>query len=150
MASPKLYDYNSSFTLLRTNPALSGNVKITVDSKGGVWLNSFDADPLLSSDRYKKYNVSGSKSYAEDLFSFFGTDVSPSVIFKVNKATNGDKNSGNNFDEQYDFFYASGAQTLIDKNYDEDFSYFAPLWLRSEIPDFFVIFKVPGPLSYKY
>ena len=150
MASPKLYDYNSSFTLLRTNPALSGNVKITVDSKGGVWLNSFDADPLLSSDRYKKYNVSGDKSYAEDLFSFFGTDVSPSVIFKVNKTTEGDKKSGNNFDEQYDFFYTSGAQTLVDKNYDEDFSYFAPLWLRSEIPDFFVIFKVPGPLSYKY
>jgi hypothetical protein len=150
MAAPKLYDYNSSFALARTNPALSGNVKITVDSSGGVWLNSFDADPLLSSDRYKKYNVSGTKSYAEDLFSFFGTDVSPSVIFKVNKSTKGDRISGSNFDEQYDFFYASGAQTLIDKNYPEDFSYFAPLWLRDEIPDFFVIFKVPDPLSYKY
>jgi hypothetical protein len=151
MPAQKLYDYNTSFSLMRTNPALSGNVKITVDSSGGVWLNSFDADTLLTSDIFKKYNVTGDKSYAEDLFTFFNPSViSSSVVFKVGRFTNGDIEASNNYAGQYDFFYTSGAQTLIDKNYEEEFSYLAPLWLRSELPDFFVIFKVPGPISYKY
>jgi hypothetical protein len=54
------------------------------------------------------------------------------------------------FSSQYDFFYGSGASTLVDRNYNENFRYFQPLWLRDEIPDFFVIFKIPGPLSYPY
>jgi hypothetical protein len=151
MASPKLYDYNTSFSLARTNPAISGNFKITVDSSGGVWFNSFDTNPVLNDSRYKKYRVTGKKTYAEDVYNFFGQGlVSPSVIFDVYKSTDGDKEVSEDYPGQYDFFYGSGAQTLIDKNYTEDFSYFAPLWIRSEIPDFFVVFKVPGPLSYKY
>ena len=151
MASTKLYDYNTSFSLLRTNPALSGNFKITVDSENKVWFNSFDADPILSGSAYKKFNISGKNSFAQDVFSFFGKgSLSPEVIFKVYQTTDGNKKTAENFFGQYDFFYASGAQTLVDKNYPEDFSYFAPLWIRSEIPDYFVIFKVPEPLSYKY
>jgi hypothetical protein len=71
MAFQKLYDYNTSFSLMRTNPVLSGNVKITVDSDGGVWLNSINADTALSTDTFKKYNVTGEKTYAQDLFQFF-------------------------------------------------------------------------------
>ena len=55
MASPKLFDFNSSFGLLRANPKLTGNVKVSVDSSGGVWLNSFNANPTLSSDRFKNF-----------------------------------------------------------------------------------------------
>lgn len=151
MPSPKLYDYNSSFSLLRTNPALTGNVKITVDSAGSVWLNTFDSDEILSGQKYKKYQVTGKKSYAEDLFILFGQgEVAPSVIFKVAQTTQGATQSLSDYGQQYDFFYSSGAQTLVDRNYTEDFSYFAPIWVKSEIPDFFVIFKVPGPIPYKY
>ena len=151
MAFQKLYDYNTSFSLMRTNPVLSGNVKITVDSDGGVWLNSINADTALSTDTFKKYNVTGEKTYAQDLFQFFNPSlISRSIVFKVGQLTNGENQSTNNYAGQYDFLYSAGAQTLIDKNYPEDFSYFAPLWVKSEIPDFFVIFKVPGPLSYTY
>lgn len=151
MPAQKLYDYNSSFSLMRTNPALSGNVKITVDSSGGVWLNSIDADVALSSEVFKKFNVTGDRSYAEDLFTLFNPSlISSSIVFKVGKLTNGDIQTATDYAGQYDFLYSSGAQTLISKDYEEDFSYFAPLWIKSEIPDFFVIFKVPGPLSYKY
>ncbi len=41
-------------------------------------------------------------------------------------------------------------QLFIDPNYPESFSYLSPLWIKDELPDFFVIFKVPGPLSYSY
>lgn len=151
MAGAKLYDYNSSFTLMRTNPSLSGNVKIVVNSSGDVFLDSFNANATLSSDTFKAFKVAGDKSYAEDLYSFFQSgQVDPSIVFEVCKTTKGDIQATKKVDEQYDHFYWSGAETLIDRNYDEDFYYFAPLWIKSEIPDHFVIFKVPEPLSYKY
>ena len=86
MEQPKLYDYNSSFLVLRTNPALSGNFKITIDSKGSVSLNTFDADTLLSDQKFKNFSVSGKKSLAEDLYSFFENgQTDPSLVFKVAK-----------------------------------------------------------------
>jgi hypothetical protein len=151
MASAKLFDYNSSFGILRTNPKITGNVKITVDSDGGVWLNSMDANPTLSDQKFKKFRVTGQNSYSKDLYRFFqdGT-LSNEVIFQVGKFTDGENKPVESFASQYDFFYGSGASTLIDRNYTENFRYFQPLWLRKELPEFFVIFKVPGPISYPY
>ena len=151
MASPKLFDYNSSFGVLRTNPKITGNVKITLDSEGGVWLNSLDANPTLSDQKFKKYRVTGQNSYSKDLYRFFlnGT-VQNDIVFQVGKFTDGETKPVENFASQYDFFYGCGASTLIDRNYPENFRYFQPLWLRSELPEFFVIFKVPGPISYPY
>jgi hypothetical protein len=151
MASPKLFDYNSSFGILRTNPKITGNVKITVDSDGGVWLNSMDANPTLSDQKFKKFRVTGQNSYSKDLYRFFqnGT-ISNEIIFEVGKFTDGENKPVETFSSQYDFFYGSGASTLIDRNYTENFRYFQPLWLRKELPEFFVIFKVPGPISYPY
>jgi hypothetical protein len=151
MAAPKLFDYNSSFGLLRANPKITGNIKVTVDSQQDVWLNSMNANPTLSDQRFKKYQVSGQNTYAKDLYKFFqnGT-TNKDVIFEVGKFTDGENKPVENFSSQYDFFYGSGASTLIDRNYTENFRYLQPLWLRSELPEFFVIFKVPGPLSYSY
>ena len=122
MASPKLFDFNSSFGLLRANPKLTGNVKVSVDSSGGVWLNSFNANPTLSSDRFKKFQVTGEDSYATDIYNFFekGT-IGNDLIFQVGQFTDGSKKAVEDFESQYDFFYGSGAQTLIDKNYQENF-----------------------------
>jgi hypothetical protein len=151
MSQSKLFDYNSSFSLIRTNPKLSGNFKITVDSDDGIWFNSMDVNPILSQDNYKKFNISGENSYASDINKFFNDgQLSSDIIFQVGEFTNGKNQAAQQFSEQYDFFYASGAQALVDKNYGEDFSYFAPLWIKNEIPEFFVIFKVSDPLDYPY
>ena len=40
MATQQLFDYNSSFGVLRTNPKLYVNLKLTVDSTGGMSFNS--------------------------------------------------------------------------------------------------------------
>lgn len=151
MAAPKLYDYNSSFGLTRVNPKLTGNVKVTLDSQGGVWLNSFNVNPTLSQDRYKKFQVTGDQTFANDIYNFFDRGrVSNDLIFQVGQFTDGTNKAVENFQSQYDFFYGSGASTLVDKNYPENFSYLQPLWLRNELPEFFVIFKLPEPLSYPY
>jgi hypothetical protein len=151
MSQSKLFDYNSSFGIIRTNPKLSGNFRITVNSNNGVWFNSMDVNTTLSDNRFKKFNITGENSYALDLYNFFDQgQTNPDLVFQVGKFTNGEAEASTNFYGQYDFFYSSGASVLVDKNYDENFSYFAPLWIKNEIPDFFVIFKVPNPLSYPY
>lgn len=151
MSQSRLFDYNSSFAVIRTNPKLTGNFKISVDSQDGVWFNSMDVNNTLSNDAFKKYVVTGENSYASDISTFFSNGkISSDIIFQVGKFTDGEKEPGQYFSDQYDFFYSSGASALIDKNYPEDFSYFAPLWIKNEIPDFFVIFKLNDPLDYPY
>lgn len=151
MAAPDLFDFNSSFGLTRVNPKLTGNIKVTVDSSDGVWLNSFNVNPTLSQEKYKKFQVTGNQTFANDIYNFFdkGT-VSNDLIFQVGQFTDGSNKSVENFQSQYDFFYGAGASSLIDKNYLENFSYLQPLWLRDELPEFFVIFKMPDPLSFPY
>jgi len=151
MSQSKLFDYNSSFSVIRTNPKLSGNFRITVDSSAGVWFNSMDVNPTLSDSRFKKFNITGNNSFSVDLFNFFDQGAtSKDLVFQVGSFTNGDKQAAQDYSGQYDFFYGSGASVLIDKNYTESFKYFAPLWLKNEIPDYFVVFKVPNPLDYPY
>lgn len=151
MSQSRLFDYNTSFSVIRTNPKLTGNFKISVDSQGGVWFNSMDVNNTLSNDAFKKYTVTGENSYASDVSTFFSNGkISNDIIFQVGKFSNGETQPAQYFSDQYDFFYASGASALIDKNYPEDFSYFAPLWIKNEIPDFFVIFKLDDPMDYPY
>ena len=151
MSQSRLFDYNSSFAVIRTNPKLTGNFKISVDSQGGVYFNSMNVNDTLSNDAFKNFNISGENSYATDVSDFFRNGkISNDLIFQVGNFTNGQAQSAQDFSDQYDFFYASGASSLADKNYPEDFSYFAPLWIKNEIPDFFVIFKLNDPLDYPY
>jgi hypothetical protein len=151
MAGEKLYDYNTSFQVVRTNPKINGNFKVTVDSTAKVWLNSMDVNTVLSDKRYKKFEITGENPYAVDVYNFFKLGTTPTeVIFEAAQFTTGSRQSATEFGEQYDFFYASGASTLIDKNYTENFRYFAPLWIKDVIPDFFVVFKLPDPISYPY
>lgn len=151
MSGAKLFDFNSSFSVIRTNPRLTGNFKITLDSSGGIAFNSMSVNTILSNDRYKKFNITGENSFAQDIYQYFNEgNLSNEIIFQIGRFTNGQSQAATSFDEQYDFFYASGASSLPDKNYAESFSYFAPLWIKNEIPDYFVILKVPGPMNYPY
>lgn len=152
-ASSKKIDDNSSFGVLRTNPKLTGNVAITVDSKFQIWLNSIDAEKELADDKYKKYTISPDSSYAIDIKRFFNDGKTPSEI--VYSLYEFDKqfsiipysSTRRNFSEQYDRFYHYGASQLNSKLYDEDFTFFAPLYIKEEIPEYFVIFRTEGPLN---
>lgn len=151
MVGEKLYDNNTSFQLLRTNPKLTGNFRISLDSENKVWFNSLDVNTTLSDKRYKKFEITGKQSYAADVYNFFQRGGTPNeVIFEAARLTDGDLQSSTSFGDQYDFFYGSGASTLIDKNYPENFRYFSPLWLKDVIPDYFVVFKLSDPISFPY
>jgi len=144
----KLYDDRSSYGLLKTNPKISGNVKITLDANGDIWLNSIDANNELADSSYKKYPISSLSTYSRDLYKFFKNgQTPPSVIFDLYQVDNQYQNTKRTLSEQYDNFYNYGAEQLKNRYYDENFSFFAPIWLRKTVPDFFVIFRLDHPLA---
>ena len=67
----KIIKQNSSFGVLRANPRISGNVKITTDSNGDIWLNSIDSNQEMSNQAYKGFRVSPESSYDRDIYTFF-------------------------------------------------------------------------------
>ena len=144
----KLYDDRSSYALLKTNPKISGNVKITLDSRGDLWLNSIDANNELADSAYKKYPISSLSTYSRDIYKFFKNGQTPtSVIFDLYEVDNQYQNTKRTLSEQYDNFYNYGVEQLKNRYYDENFSFFAPIWLRKTVPDFFVIFRLDHPVA---
>lgn len=138
----------SSFQLVRTNPKLTGNVKITVDSSGGLWLDSIDANDQLSKNDYKKFPLSVNDKHGINLRNFFNGGKTPTnIIYEVRREVN-DNNTSSDYANQFDFSgYTSGAKYLKSRYYSERFSYFAPIYLKDDIPNYFVIFRIPGPLN---
>jgi len=147
----KIIKQNSSFGVLRANPRISGNVKITTDSNGDIWLNSIDSNQEMSNQAYKGFRVSPESSYDRDIYTFFKKGQTPSqFVFGLVGESDPVQNQTNDLASTYNFFYSSGVTPLISDKYPEDFSYLAPFWLSDDIPDYFVIFKVNDPIDYPY
>lgn len=145
----KLLTEDSSFQLVRTNPKLTGNVKITINESGNLWLESIKANPELSKDLYSKVPIDTAQSHPANLLRFFNNGSTPNeIVFDLNEQVNATKTS-KNFKDQYDFsHYFSGAKYLASNKYTERMSYFAPLYLKEEVPDYFIVFKIDDPANF--
>ena len=144
--SEKLLD-NISCMLCKTNPKLTTNVKVVVDSTGGIFLESFDANDELSKARYKNFRVGPSDKYEYDLKKFYNKGLTPTDITFSLKRDNSDLNVHDSFAKQYEFAYTYGAEGLPSKYYEEEFSMLAPIWLEKNVPDYFIIFRIDDPVS---
>lgn len=143
---------SSSFSLVRTDARLTGNIKITVDSNDDIWLNSIDGNADLSSDEYKHCAIIDDWSHPMNVSRFFG-QIKDSVLehlFDVRQYVDPEMIAQKlEYEHQYDFSeYFAGAKYLKSKHYDEHFSYFAPLYLKGkDIPAYFVVLKIDGALN---
>lgn len=138
----------ASFQLVRTNPKLTSNIKFTVDSNDSMWLNSIDANEELSKSSYKRVPIDPSISLPGNIFKFYGGGDTPSEIAFDLKENFDSTKTSKDFKDQYDFSnYFSGVKYLPSRRYDERLSYFAPIFLKKDIPEFFVIFKINDPLN---
>ena len=138
---------NSSFALVRTNPKLTTNVKLVFDTKNGIFLESFDANTELSKSKYKAFKVSNKSTYDFDLNRFYNKGETPSdIIFDVHRKLS-DISVHENFGDQYEFTYSYGATSINSKTYSEEFGILAPIWLERTIPDYFIIFRIDGPVT---
>ena len=141
---------DSSFQLVRTNPKLTGNVKITINEAGDMWLDSIKANLELAKDDYSRFPIDTTQSLAGNMYKFFKNGETPNeIIFGLTEKVETTKTS-KDFKDQYDFSnYFSGIKYFPSNKYNERLSYFAPLYLKPEIPNYFVILKIKDPLNSK-
>lgn len=135
-----------SFSLIRTNVALTTNVKVMVSGDYSLHLESIDSDPALSSARLKKFKFN-KDGYYDELIPAFYNGLPADLAFRV-------RNDGSqeimfsDFEKQYDDLYLSGCRNIYNnKSYPEEFECFAPLYIGNGLPSHFVIFRVDGPGS---
>jgi len=135
--------------ILRTNPLLTGNIKITV-SDSGLYLDSIESNDKLSASKFKNVRINPNSYYAADVYNFFEKGQTPSNIIYDAQNIHSDKSITKDFSKQFEHRYNYGANRCIDKVYAEQYKIFAPLWLTRDIPKYFIIFKVPGAKHISY
>ena len=136
---------NVAKPLLRTNPKLSGNVKIVTSSDGSIFLESISATKTLASTQYKKYPISPNGNYANDVSEFFKANGTPSDLIYLTKRQESDLTVLDSYDKQIEEEYQYGTSYSYSKKYDEKLKIFAPIWSDNNMPKNFVIFRVDNP-----
>ena len=143
--------YKSSFGVIRANPRISGNLKLSVDSSQNIWLNSIDSNSEMSKNQYKGYRLSPDGDFPLDVYHFFNEGKTPTnYIFGINGEDSIRDTYTESLEDQYDGTYNMGVTPLISGIYNEDFSYLAPLYLGKDIPKYFVIFRIDDPIDFSY
>lgn len=134
-----------SFAILRTNVGLTTNVKITVDSEYNLSLDSIESHSQLSKSNYKKVKFS-SKNFYDELIPFFFKETPAEIAYSI-KQEDDISLTSKEFKDQFDKTYDYGARNISNnKDYTEEFEYFAPLYLQKDsIPSKFIIFRIDGP-----
>ena len=130
----------SSFALLRTNPKLTANIKLTVNSEDQIFLSAFAADKILSESQYQSYELNSKGSYSEDVAKFF-RGVSSSTAYKVARK-HSDFTPYEEYSFQYEQQYNYGASFNSSKVYDEQYKILAPIWLDRNVPQKFVVYRI--------
>lgn len=135
----------NSFSLLRTNVGLTTNIKVVCDSNYNLYLESIDSAPDLSINKFKKVQFN-KNNYYDELVPYFFKDYPADIAYQI-KYSNDADNMSVDFSTQYDDIYQKGARNIVDnKNYLEEYEYFAPLYIfKNLIPKYFIVFRVDGP-----
>jgi hypothetical protein len=131
---------NKSFALLRTNPKLTSNVKLLVNSVGDLFLSSFRANNELSKIEYQKYEVKSNGVYSIDIANFF--KKIPLTQRYETLRNYSDITIFSEYEFQYEDQYHYGAIQNTTKIYDEQYKIFAPIWLEKQVPSKFVIYRI--------
>jgi len=142
------YIVNNSFQLIRTNPSLTTNFQIVVDSEYKLYLESINSHKFLADDKYKHFSMT-KYTYLEDKVAEFYKSLPINIAFNV-KFDSDDDIVYNSYENQYDTTYWAGAMKVKENEfYKEEYEYFAPLYVtKNELPECFVILRVDEPSTY--
>lgn len=132
---------SASFMLAYTNPRLTGNIKLVVDSDYRLYLDTFKSTKILSNNNYRHQPISYEGNYAHDVYTIFNS-LPKGEIYKVNTDAYDPHKVYTNYDDQYWTMYQYGAETNDDFLYSENMNILAPLYIKRSLPDFFAIFRV--------
>lgn len=138
---------NKSFQLIRTNPLLTTNFKVVVDSNYKLYLESFNTNNELSNVKYKHFLISKS-DFLENKIPLFYKNLPVDIAFDV-RYDNDNEVIKTDYKDQFDTIYYAGGGYVEDQWYSEEFDYLAPLYIRKEnLPVGFIILRVDDPSGY--
>lgn len=136
-----------SFQLLRTNPLLTTNIKIDIDTNLKIYLSSIKSNSTLNNENYKHFSINR-ESLIEKMFPMFYKSLPKEHAFFV-KNDDDDDVIYNDYSHQFDDIYFSGSNYISDKWYEEEFEYFAPLYIKkNKLPSGFIILRIDDPSVY--
>lgn len=143
------YIIDGSFQMIRTNPLLTTNLQIVVDSNYNLYLESINSHKYLNNDAYKHFSMS-KESYFEDMIPLFYDKLPINIAYFVNDEDDEDI-VYNDYAKQFDTLYWSGVGKVKDNDFFvEEFEYFAPLYINKDnLPSNFVILRVDDPAIYE-
>lgn len=136
-----MIDDDTSYSILRVNPKLTGNVKVVVDSESNMYLDTFKVSLGLSQNKYRHIPINPSEYYGRTLMSKMRS-IPTDDFYKIEDTCYDLFATANDLDDQYYDKYNYGVRTNTDKMYSENYSLLAPLCIRKVLPDFFLIFKI--------
>jgi hypothetical protein len=131
-----------SFGLLRTNPKLTTNIKLVVNSEGSLYMDAIAANKSLSNNSFKNYAIHSDGKYSNDVALFYGN--TPNELKYDVLRDNSDLSVYREYSKQYEDSYQYGAYFNASKTTTEQYRFFAPIWLEKKIPSHFVIYRVEG------
>ena len=67
----KVFTNKTSYSLLKTNPKLTGNIKMVVDSRGDIFIETIDAKPELTRNKYKKVKLDLENNWSSAIYNIF-------------------------------------------------------------------------------
>jgi len=142
----KIYDA-SSYMLLRTNPILTTNVKLVYDDTcDDVYMSAYRTGKTLSEGKYQKFHINADSSfYNEDIRRFWNqgkVELPREVVYKGNQVVK-DTSFINDASIQFERMYTSKAYRMNDGKFAAE----STIYLKKQLPDYIVIFKMKGPTT---
>ena len=120
-----------SYALLRTNPKLTGNVKVVVDSNSNIYLDTFKVSTALSQKQYRHVKVASTDYYGENLMTRY-KNIPSTDFYKVEDRCYTLFTPAQTYKDEYYDLYRMGAKTNTDEMYSENYSIFAPICLKEQ------------------
>lgn len=140
-----------SFMLLRTNPKLTGNIKLVVTEDYNLYLDTFKVSTtsVLNKNEYRHFPVSDNGDYAYDVYKAFKS-VPNGEMYRV--YDNSYKAHKPYFDLylQIENIYEYGAEYNNDNLYSENMKILAPLYIGKHLPTYFAIFRTDRVITSDY
>lgn len=146
----KVYDKSSqmiasnmeSFMLLRTNPKLTGNVKLVVDEDYNLYLDTFkiSSNSVLNKQEYRHQAISADGNYPYDVYRIFKF-LPATEMYGIYPDSYNPHISYHKMDDQIRNIYEYGAEYNSDKLYSENMKILAPLYIGKHLPDYFAIWR---------
>lgn len=135
------YKRRRSSAIIQTNPRLTGNIKLVIDSND-VYLELIPSNDKLQTRRFttRPLNVSVNE-FSQDVYNMLA-EIPQETLFAVEDIQTEQRIM--RLSEQRPTLYNYGVRPCTSRFHSEQFRAFAPLYISERLPRYFVVFTLDG------